>query len=110
MAEFRYKFGSQPNTVSLPFVTYNSNRSDNRNVFSPRGIEFISLGSCQRRRVRSGLVFQAVIIDVAIELLAHGGAPSVEPGFDDIEAQIQYLRRLLRAQFLQVPEKHYGAV
>ena len=56
------------------------------------------------------MVFQAMVVDIAIELLAHSGAAAVEAGLDHIYRQVKHLCRFLGAEFLQIAKQDYGAV
>src|SRR6478735_3604126 len=68
-----------------------SHRARRDGAFLPGRVEVSAFRGGQGRRIGAWLVFEAVIIEVAIEFLAHGGPAPVEAGLDHVDAQVEDL-------------------
>lgn len=77
---------------------------------APYGEEFRAFPVAERRGIGAGLIFQAVVIEIAIQFLPHGGTAAVQTGLDHVGAQFEDLGSLLRGELLQVAQQDDGAV
>lgn len=58
------------------------------------------------RGVRAWLIFQAVVVEIAVERLSHREAGTVKARFYSICLESQNFRCLFRGKFFEVPQHH----